>query len=314
MSRYRNSTLLYRPSLSIWTARKKDKNETVKVNTNAGATVGAANVNKQLLPDSPELLAIQKWATGFRTWVYQTTLPWDDSGWRIGRVERHMDFMSEVGDRITAGDLLVDAFVANYATSVEEARFKLSVMFDPMDYPTPGSVRSKFSFSVDCMPLSNDEDFRVVDGLPQEEVDRMVTIASDATEARIASAMEEAYKRLYAVVAKMASTLQQYGNKEIKKFNDTLVGNIADLVDIMPALNLTNDPRLNELTDAARNLAAYDLSDLRKLDGTREAAIKEASALAKKFKAFTLGIEEEPAPRAEAAPVDAMAALASGWE
>jgi hypothetical protein len=39
----------------------------------------------------------------------------------------------------------------------------------------------------------------------------------------------------------MANTLEQYGNKTVKKFNDSLVDNIAKIVSVMPALNLTND-------------------------------------------------------------------------
>ena len=283
MSAYHNSNLLYRPSVSVWTARKKDKAESKKVNDNAGAIEGAANVHKQLLPDSLELEAVQKFATSFRTWIYESTLPWDDSGWRIGRVVRHMDFMAEAGDKMREFDVLVDAFVNAYAREIENAKFTLNAMFNQADYPGTDEMRAKFAISLDVTTLPNSEDFRVVDGVPQDEVDKLCAIASNATEARIAAGMEEAYKRLFTVVSKMATTLTQYGDKEIKKFNDTLINNIGDLVAIMPALNITDDPALNALTTEARELVEYDLTDLRKDEGTRTAAIKQAQALAGKF-------------------------------
>lgn len=283
MSAYHNSNLLYRPSVSVWTARKKDKAESKKVNSDAGAVEGAANVHKQLLPDSPELEAIQKFQSAFRTYVYDNTLPWDDSGWRIGRVVRHMEFMQEVGDKMREFDVLVDEFVDSYAQSIEAAKFTLNALFDPADYPGTNEVRSKFAISVDVMTLPNSEDFRVVDGVPQDEVDKLCDIARNSVEAKIAAGMQEAYKRLFSVVSKMATTLTQYGGKEIKKFNDTLVNNISDLVDIMPALNLTDDPVLAALTSEAKNLVDYDLGDLRKDDRTRKAAIEDAQALAAKF-------------------------------
>jgi hypothetical protein len=292
MSKYRTSNLLYRPSLSIWTARIKDKSETVKVNANAGAVTGAANVNKQLLPDSPELLSIQKWASSFRTWIYLNTLPWDDTGWRIGRVDQHIDFMAAAGDRMREGDTLVDSFCASYRSSVEEARFKLANMFNDGDYPGEQEVRAKFAFAVDVMPIGNADDFRVVDGLPPAEVDKLVAQVAAQTEQKVADAMREAFKRLFEVVSKVSSTLTAYGNKEVKKFNDTLIGNISDLVAVMPALNLTNNPMLIELTADAERLATYDLGDLRKNDVTRGAAIKEAEGIAKKFRKY-LG-EAEP--------------------
>ncbi len=279
MSNYRNANLLYKPALSVWTARKKDKSESVKVNSAAGAVDGAANVYKQLLPDSPELAAVTKWATGFRSWIYDTTLPWDDSGWRIGRVIRHMEFMAEAGDRIAMGEQLAETFYEAYARAVEEAKFKLNGMFDQTDYPTVDEVRRKFSFTVDVMAMPNSEDFRVVDGVEQAEVDRLVQVATSSTEARIAAAMAEAHERVVEVVVKMANTLTEFGNKQIKKFNNTLITNISDLCAIMPALNLTDDPRLKEITRRAARLATYDVSDLRENAETRAAAINEARGL-----------------------------------
>jgi hypothetical protein len=279
----RNANLLYRPSISLWEARKKDKAKSIEVNEGAGAVVGAANVNKQLLPDSKELLAIQKWRNGFRQYIYDNTATWLDDGWRIAGVARHMDFMSEVGDRIRTGEGLVDEFMACYAQEIEHAKFTLNTMFNPADYPGVQEVRAKFRFTVDVMPMPTSEDFRIVDGIPQGEVDKLVAIATTETEKRIADAMKESYGRLYTVVTKMANTLEQYGDKTIKKFNDSLVDNIAELVDVMPSLNLTDDPHLKALTAEAKQLAAYSAADLRQVDGVREAAIEDARILAAKF-------------------------------
>lgn len=283
MSQYHNSNLLYRPSVSVWTARKKDKAESAKVNSNAGAIEGAANVHKQLLPDSKELEDVQKYATTFRTWIYANTLPWGDNGERIGRAERHLEFMIEVGDRQREFNALVDTFLDAYAQAYENAKFTLNAMFNPADYPGQNEVRSKFSISLDVSTLPNSEDFRVVDGIPQEEVDKLCEVARSSTEARIQAGMTEAYTRLFDVVSKMATTLAQYGDKQIKKFNDTLVHNIGDLIGIMPALNITGDPKLAALTTECRVLLDYDLTDLRKNDVTRRAAIKDARALVAKF-------------------------------
>jgi hypothetical protein len=279
-SPFRNSMMLYTPSLSVWTGRKKDKTESAKANAAAGAVDGAANVYKALLPESPELLAVQKWATAFRSWVYATTLPWNDKGGRVARVERHMDFMTEAGDRIRAGEDLVEQFIASYARSIEEARFKLNGMFKQDDYPSEQELRRKFSFNIDCEAVPEATDFRIIDGLPPEEVERLVKDAQDGVEKRINAAMADAHERLVEVVVKMATTLEQFDRKEIKKFNDTLITNITDLCAVMPALNLTQDARIAEITRRAERLATYDLKDLRGIPETRTAAIAEARALA----------------------------------
>lgn len=284
MSVLRNSSLLYCPSLKVWEARKLDKTESAKVNKDNGAVDGAANVRKQLLPDSKELEAIQKWRNAFRTFIYTSTLPWDDNGWRIGRVDRHMEFMAEIGDRIVEGEALVDAFVHSYELEVETAKAKLGHLFSRDDYPHAAEVRRKFQFTVDVQPIPTAADFRDVGGVPQAEVDRLVEIATNAEKDKVASLMREAFERLYGVVAKLANTLESYGNKTTRKFNDSLVDNIGEIVAVMPALNLTNDPTLAALTDEAKQLTMYSAFDLRQNESVRNAAITEARTLAMKFK------------------------------
>jgi hypothetical protein len=312
-SQVRNSTLLYRPSFSIWTARIKDKAESVKVASDNGANPGVANVYKALLPESPELKAIQQYATEFRQWIYDNTSPWDDSGWRIGRVAFHMEFMSEVGDRTVKFNELVDAFIAKYATARESARFTLASLFNEGDYPGVNEVRSKFGISLDCMTLPSADDFRIADGLPQEEVDRLVSVAQADANERMSTAMQEAYARLYQVIEKMANTLKDYGDKRIKKFNDTLVSNIADVIAVMPALNILADPKLDALAEEAKVLASYDAGDLRKDEVSRKAAIMDAMALAKKFAIATTvkpGKAAPVAPSAAAVPQPAANSVA----
>ena len=291
MSQFHNANLLYRPSLSIWTARKKDKGESSKVTESNGAKAGAANVYKGLLPDNPKLEAIRKWGDQFRGYVYTNTLPWDDGGWRIGRVARHMDFMLKTGDMIREGEALVEEFLADYEASVEKARFDLNDLFDEADYPGIAEVRSKFSFTLDVQTMPNVEDFRVLDGVPKEEVDKLVDTAKANVEDRVQAAMAEAFERLFGVVQKFGTTLEAYGAGGVKKFNDSLVGNIAELVDAMPALNITGDPKLEALTAKARELTAYAAMDLRKMPEVRQAAMTEAQAL---VAMFTGGAEERP--------------------
>lgn len=283
MSAYHNSNLLYRPSVSIWTARIKDKAQSIAVNQNNGAVAGAANVYKQLLPDSPELKAIQQHGAAFRAWIYDSTLPWDDSGWRIGRVVRHMDFMDQAGDWMRGFDDKVQAFAQVYTQAFENARFTLNNLFDEADYPGVNEVVSKFGITLDVTSLPNTEDFRVVDGIPSDEVERLVQIAKTSVDERVKAAMGEAFSRLQGVVSKMAETLVAYENKSVKKFNDSLVGNIAALVEVMPALNILDDPELNVFATEARMLCDYAPEDLRKDTKTRKAAIAEASALAKRM-------------------------------
>jgi hypothetical protein len=281
MSRFRNAVLLYRPSISIWTARKKDKEESAKVVDDNSATTGAASVYKALLPDNPILEKIRKSGDAFREFIYLRTAPWEDGGWRAGRVDLHMDFMATAGDKMRELEELFDEFCVSYSAARENARFQLNTLFKEGDYPSVTEVRSKFAVSLAVQPVPNADDFRIYDGLPQDEVDKLVAMAKKAEIDKFAAASAKAYERLYAVVEHMATQLDAFGKGKIKKFNDSLLGNIAEIVEAMPALNITGDPKLDDFAIKARDLTHYAIVDLRKNEGTRKAAAKEAAVLAK---------------------------------
>ncbi len=129
-------------------------------------------------------------------------------------------------------------------------------------------------------PVPNADDFHIYDGLPPEEVDKLVAMAQKSETDKFAAASAKAYERLYAVVEHMATQLDAFATGKIKKFNDSLLGNIVEIVEAMPALNITGDPKLDALAAQARELTNYAMVDLRKNADTRKAAAKEAKALA----------------------------------
>lgn len=285
MSNLRNRVLLYRPSISIWTARKKDKEQSAKVTEDNGAVTGAAVVHKALMPDNPTLKAIMTWASSFREFIYLRTAPWEDKGWRAGPIAKHMDLMAAAGDKMREGDELFDQFCSEYAAARESARFQLNHLFNETDYPGINEVRSKFSVSLDVQPLPSADDFRIYDGLPPDEVEKLVQLARNSERERFQAATQDATERLLEVVEHMATSLQAYGSKgKGAKFYESTLTNITEIVEAMPSLNITGDARLDALAAQARELTTYSLVDLKQNKDVRDAAIKEAAMLVKEIK------------------------------
>jgi hypothetical protein len=84
------------------------------------------------------------------------------------------------------------------------------------------------------------------------------------------------YRRLAAVVSRMATTLSEPD----KIFRDSLVGNIRDLCNLLPSLNIAADPGLDSLNrDIERRLASLDPGLLRIDPAVRQAAAVDAAAL-----------------------------------
>jgi hypothetical protein len=75
-------------------------------------------------------------------------------------------------------------------------------------------------------------------------------------------------------------------------FRSSLISNIRDLAEVMPGLNITNDPQLDALAAKAMQLTGYTAEDL-KSSGLRAEVQKRAAELAGMF---TTVSQPAPAP------------------
>jgi hypothetical protein len=84
---------------SVWTARKLDKSATeAVVSSNNAQAKDAARVNKHLLAGRSELETITKLVGRARTYVYDNTLPWSDSGLRLLPTLNFNEFASKMNE------------------------------------------------------------------------------------------------------------------------------------------------------------------------------------------------------------------------
>ena len=74
-------------------------------------------------------------------------------------------------------------------------------------------------------------------------------------------------------------------NKRVSNpFRDSLVTNLSDMVEILPALNVTNDPELEKFAELAKKeLLFYTAEDLRQSSAVRQVVIDKADEILKKM-------------------------------
>ena len=71
-----SSAVLIDLNLSVWTARKLDRNVSKEIDARKQATTRAGNYNKHILAGSDQLDAINKLGGEIREWHTRQTLPW----------------------------------------------------------------------------------------------------------------------------------------------------------------------------------------------------------------------------------------------
>jgi hypothetical protein len=273
----RKAVLVTMP-ISQWTARRLDRKVTDEVNRSHGAAEDAGRYNK-LLIEKRRLEAVQKAVTGLRTLYYKYTKPWHDEGSRVLPNTLFTKFMEEWRTGLAAFDEAADAFCRDYDLFVRERKVALNGLFSEQDYPPSSEIRSKFKATVNVMPFPDAADFRA---------DLDDTIVADIKAEIEASSREAATKiqthtmeQIADVVRAMAERLKAYGEKKdgdrTGYFRDSLVENVRELVELLPAFNMEGDPVLNTLCERMqRELCVESAQELRDNPAARESVQKSA--------------------------------------
>jgi len=276
MSRYNIDTcsLLVEFNASQWTARKLDRSTTDEVIRGKSAgDKGAARVNKNLLAGRKELEIINQHIGAVRTYVYDNTLPWSDSGIRLLPSTKFMEFNQMMQDYEDKFAELVDEFINVYPTLITAQAMALGDMFKRDEYPSPHELKHKFSFRINFMPVPSAGDFRVdVGNEAQKELQEKLSRLADE---RIEHAMRDIKTRLKTHLDRMSDrlTVDYVANSAVtRKFHDSLMDTAHELCDMARVLNITHDPDLEAARSAlASAINGVDVADLRNaMDARKE--------------------------------------------
>ena len=285
MTNITEKAMLVRVSISQWTARKHDARISDEVAAQHGTTRDAGRYNKVLIAKSA-LDKVAKAAGAARQFHYENTLPWSDMGdARILPSANYFEYSRRMEALQAEFDIARREFIDAYPHYVEEARTRLNGLFDADDYPARSAMVRKFRFKVGVEPLPDASDFRVKLGADEEA--RIRADIEVSTKAAIDGAVRDLWQRVHDCVSKMAERLSAYkvemvdGKERVSNpFRDTLVSNLRDLVDLLPRLNLTDDPALARMRDQlADKLCQHEPETLRDNDAVRAQVARDASSL-----------------------------------
>lgn len=278
----RKSTLVA-VNISQWTARKLDRKVTDEVNDKHGASRDAGRYNKLLIA-AEHLEEMTSLVSKARDLHHRMTLPWADKGPRILANVLFAKFSDEF--RVLKRDFhaAADRFAAAYPSFVENRKRELNGLFNEADYPSAETIRDKFKLELQVLPFPDADDFR--SDLDEDTVAEIKAQLQNTTASVIDTAMKTVVDQIVDHVGKMAQKLAEFkpsggkGDKAEGVFRDSLVENVRELAELLPAFNLTNDPRLDAIAARIKSeLCSEDAADLRKNDGAREAVAKSAEEI-----------------------------------
>jgi hypothetical protein len=268
-----NECMVINLQVGLWLGYRLDKAASLAVTEQANADQDAARVNKHLVPKET-LKPIVSAAGAIRTHFYDKTLPWKDNGDRLLTRKMYTKFIEEHSKLVSEFDNAVDDFLSNsYLKAKDQAEFRMGDLFNSSDYPDSTTLRNKFYVNLDIDSVTQANDFRVQ--LDANELERVKAQMMESTQARLGRAMQDVWQRL-------ADTLKHFGDKMSKDeiFRDSTVRNLEEIVELLPDLNILNDPQLEQVRQDIKNsLIGYDPKDLRKDKAVRNNVASEAQRI-----------------------------------
>ena len=283
-SKISSSAMLVDLSISVWTARKLDKNVSAEVDASKNTKTKAGNYHKNLLAGSEKLAEIGKLSSIIRNWSYSQTSPWSDAGTRLLPSTLFFDYKAKLAEYEKMFSDKVTEFLAEYDVLVSKSAFQLGDLFNRDDYPVVEKIQSKFGLHYTFSPVPEAGDFRVDIG--EAGMAELKEKYDEAFRYRIESSMKDVWERLHDALSKMSERFDYEEGSTKKIFRDSLIENAQELTGLLKHLNITGDMQMEAMRKKLEGLlSGCDADSFREDDVLR---VKTKSALDEMLKKFSI--------------------------
>jgi len=278
MESIREKAMLVKVTVHFWNGMKFDKEVTHKTAEVFEADPFKAGKYNKMLVDRDELDSLTKLINAARSFHYYHTLPWMDEGYRILPAENYFSYLSGMNSIIDEFNSEVNKFLEKYPSLIEKAKSTLKKMYNQWDYPSVEDLRRRFRIQVDFLPIPDTEDFRVK--LSDEEIKSIKNNLQERLNESIKEAQLSLWKRLSALINRIVERLSD----ENSIIRESLIGNIQELVEVIPNLNIVNDRELIDLVDEVKkDILVYSSEDLRSSKTIRKKILEKAKVIENKI-------------------------------
>ena len=248
-----NRAVLVRLTIGNWNERAVDKEITREINENKNASMDAGRYVKQLFPKEVTM-QVRGLGNQARQTHNKMTMPWDDHGTRLLPINAYEKYVSMIANimeqRIDARNDLVN----NYTAHIREAQRFRGELFCPEDYPGADELANSITMEREFMPVPDGQHF--IAHLPEEERERIKQEIEERINERIRSAVEDLYRRLQRNVAQAAERMRPDEEGNEKTFRNTLIENLREISENAPMLNITNDPKIDQICKQIQDTVA----------------------------------------------------------
>ena len=227
-----------------WRATVYDQQVSAEIARLHNAHPDAGRYTKALLPKEV-LQPLRHCESMARKAHYLLTLPWDQRGYRLLPILLYEEYREQLDNCKEARVQERQKLLARYEGQLEAAAVRLGSMFDPAEYLSVSDLERRLVMDYTFIPVPDESHF--VADLAEEEAQRIRADLQAQLALQLHGAMQDLYQRLQEAVSQCQDRLTVDPDGSGRVFRDTMVARLRELSQVIPKLNITEDPRLAEM-------------------------------------------------------------------
>lgn len=262
-----------------WDSRKRDRQLSDETARQQNAEADAVDTFIKLIP-SKEFAGIkQAHGLAYREFCNKT-IPYMAGGIRLLAADDIMDWRVPVTKAIHQHAAEVEKFVVERwpeLSTSQKMQKRLGKLSGRYKLPTAADLRRRFGITLDMYPVPEPSDFRAkLTRLADDEADEIRAEVTQSLQDTANRAMSQVWKQLGVFVKRISDTMSEPD----KGFRDSLLTNLQGFCEMLPKYNITQDPELEAVRQAAlAQLANLDAADLKEIPIKRKKAADDAKKL-----------------------------------
>jgi hypothetical protein len=245
---------------------------------------GSATVTVKLV-EQKFLRPVNSVTTRIRTVNEKFTAPWSKA-YNILPTGLFFEHSEEISAGFRERETEIDDFCKLYPSLAGVARERLGELdFERLWLPVD-EVRAKFTHRVRHFPVPAGSDFRA--DMDENDKERIRQEMEQDIMATLQESMSGVRNRLVAVLTDFVERLKGYrieyvdGKPRVRDaFRDSIMDGVRDIAEVLPKLNLTNDPALDQAYEGLVLIAKQDPDDLRENETARLTTLQIAGEVLK---------------------------------
>jgi hypothetical protein len=243
---------LVKVSGSVYSWSKKDRTAADNAARADNADSSAYKTYVELIPTEERLRPQQIIAAARDRIAFPKEIKWDNDGRSAVHNTRLEATLEDLNQLKVQFHEAVDAICANLPKLEADARAR-GVPLDRLGFPSEQELRDRYKFEIEVGAAIDPNDIRL-NHVSEKAAEQIVLSVRKQADDKINNLHKQVVASLEAALGRVVSNLTEFSDGKIKRFEDSLITNLAELVECLPRLNVSNDRAVEHTIIRSRGL------------------------------------------------------------